>query len=328
MRRREFIALAGAVGLAPLLPPRAYAEGTGQIFVSTEKGNEVVVLSPSFDIIKRIATSRRPRDMHFTADHSQIFVACGDDDAIDIIDVDTLEVIDSIPTGPSPEVFAFSADGKAVYVSDEENSQLEAIDIASRTSVMRVATGAEPEGVLVTEDGKTVYVTSEVADMVHVVDVASGIVTKNIVVGTRPRRFILTPDGKELWVSCELSSEIYIIDRTSNEIIGDPLVFVPPGLRSEEVTPVGMAITRDGSKVLLSLGRANHIAILDTTSRQVLQYVLVGSRAWSVDLSGDEKIAIVANGLSDDITVVDMTSMQPVTSIPVGRVPHTVLIDD
>ena len=106
------------------------------------------------------------------------------------------------------------------------------------------------------------------------------------------------------------------------------MVFVPPGFQQEDVTPVGMAITKDGSKVLLSLGRANHIAIVDARSHQVLQYVLVGSRPWSVDLSRDQKTAIIANGLSDDITVIDMTSMQPVKSIPVGRVPHTVLIDD
>jgi YVTN family beta-propeller protein len=56
--------------------------------------------------------------------------------------------------------------------------------------------------------------------------------------------------------------------------------------------------------------------------------VLTGKRCWSIDLSRDEKTAIVANGLSDDITVVDVTTMQPVTSIPIGRVPHTVVIDD
>jgi YVTN family beta-propeller protein len=60
----------------------------------------------------------------------------------------------------------------------------------------------------------------------------------------------------------------------------------------------------------------------------VLKYVLVGKRAWSVDLSSDEKLAYVANGLSDDITVVDMASMEPLQSIPVGRVPHSVMIDD
>lgn len=306
----------------------AEAAGTGQIFVSTEKGNEVVVFDKDMNLVKRIATSRRPRDMHFNADKTLLYVACGDDDTIDVIDVATLEVVDSIPTGPSPEVFAFSPDEKMIYVSNEEDSRLEAIDLATRVSVQDVPTGAEPEGVLVMPDGKTAYVTSEVADMVHVVDTATGAVTKNILVGTRPRRFILTPDGSELWVSCELSSEIFVIDTATNEIKGDSLIFVPPGFREEDVTPVGMAITKDGSKVLLSLGRANHIAIIDAHSKDVLKYVLVGKRAWSVDLSSDEKTAYVANGLSDDVTLVDMASMNPVKSVPVGRVPHSVVIDD
>lgn len=327
IQRRTFIAVGAALAASAFVRP-AFAAGTGLIFVSTEKGNEVVVLDQDYNITKRIQTSRRPRDMHFNAAHTLLYVACGDDDVIDVIDVATLEVVDNIPTGPSPEVFAFSPDEKLIYVSNEEDSRLEAIDLESRISVQDIPTGAEPEGVIVMPDGKTAYVTSEIADMVHVVDTASGAVTKNIVVGTRPRRFILTPDLSELWVSCELSSEIYIIDTATNEIKGDSLIFTPPGFREEDVTPVGMAITKDGSKILLSLGRANHIAIIDAHSHDVLQYVLVGSRAWSVDLTSNEDRAFVANGLSDDITVVDMASMQPIKSIPIGRVPHTVVIDD
>lgn len=326
--RTSLLAAVSGLLIAALLSAPAEAGGTGLIFVSTEKGNEVVVFDKDMTLVKRIATSRRPRDMHFNADKTLLYVACGDDDAIDVIDVATLEVVDSIPTGPSPEVFAFSPDEKLVYVSNEEDSRLEAIDMTSRVSVQDIPTGAEPEGVLVMPNGKTAYVTSEVADMVHVVDTATGAVTKNILVGTRPRRFILSPDGAELWVSCELSSEIYIIDTATNEIKGDPMIFVPPGFREEDVTPVGMAITKDGTKVLLSLGRANHIAIIDAHSKQVLKYVLVGKRAWSVDLSSDEKTAYVANGLSDDVTLVDMASMNPVKSVPVGRVPHSVVIDD
>lgn len=328
MDRRTFIGAGLALTASAALPGAARATGTGLIFVSTEKGNEVVVLDPGLSIVKRIATSRRPRDMHFNAAKDLLYVACGDDDAIDVIDVASLEVVDSIPTGPSPEVFAFSPDEKVIYVSNEEDSRLEAIDMETRVSIQDIPTGAEPEGVLVMPDGKTAFVTSEVADMVHVVDTATGAVTKNILVGTRPRRFILTPDQSELWVSCELSSEIYIIDTATMEIKGDSLIFVPPGFREEDVTPVGMAITRDGSKVLVSLGRANHIAIIDARSHEVLSYVLVGKRAWSVDLSRDEKLAYVANGLSDDITVVDMATMKPVKSVPIGRVPHSVVIDD
>jgi PQQ-dependent catabolism-associated beta-propeller protein len=303
------------------------AKDTGLIFVSLERGNQVVVLNPDLSEHKRIDTSRRPRDMHFNKDHTLLYVACGDDDSIDVIDVATLEVVDSIPTGPSPEVFTFSPDEKLIFVSNEEDSTLEIIDVASKIVTARVPTGAEPEGVINGVDGKTVFVTSEVADMVHVVDVASARVTKNIIVGTRPRRFVVTPDGAELWVTDELSSEVHIIDLATLEV-SQVLSFLPPGFRAEDVTPVGMAITKDGSKVIISLGRANHVVFVDTKSREVLAYTLVGSRAWDVDLSSDEKTAFVANGLSDDITVVDMESMKAVQSVAVGRTPHSIRVDD
>jgi YVTN family beta-propeller protein len=47
-----------------------------------------------------------------------------------------------------------------------------------------------------------------------------------------------------------------------------------------------------------------------------------------VALSPDEKTLYVANGLSDDISIVDMKSRKATRAVPVGRVPHTVLADD
>lgn len=320
--RRTLIAAAISLTALP-----TFAKDTGLIFVSLERGNEVLVLNPDMTEHKRIETSRRPRDMHFNAAHDKLYVACGDDDSIDVIDVATLEVIDSIPTGPSPEVFAFSPDETKIYVSNEEDSTMEIIDVATKTVTARVPTGAEPEGVINGLDGKTVFVTSEVADMVHVVDTATARVTKNIVVGTRPRRFIATPDGAELWVSDELSSEVHVIDLATLKV-AEVLSFLPPGFRPEDVTPVGMAITQDGSKVIVTLGRANHVVFVDAKSRDVLAYTLVGSRAWDVDISRDETTAYVANGLSDDITVIDMATMKAIQSVPVGRTPHSIRVDD
>ena len=106
---------------ALLLPALAAAKDTGLIFVSLERGNEVVVLNPDLSEHKRIETSRRPRDMQFNRDRTMLYVACGDDDVIDVIDLATLEVVDSIPTGPSPEVFAFSPDETQIYVSNERH---------------------------------------------------------------------------------------------------------------------------------------------------------------------------------------------------------------
>ena len=59
--RRRLLQGAALVGAASMLPRPAYAAGTGNIFVSLEKGNEVVVLDKSYAEIKRIPTSKRPR---------------------------------------------------------------------------------------------------------------------------------------------------------------------------------------------------------------------------------------------------------------------------
>ena len=99
-------------------------------------------------------------------------------------------------------------------------------------------------------------------------------------------------------------------------------------MRKTDVTPVGLAMTRDGKTAYVTLGHAAHVAVVDVASRKVLAYILVGKRAWGVTLSRDEKRVFVANGFGDDITVIDAASRKAVISIAVGRVPWGIAIDD
>jgi PQQ-dependent catabolism-associated beta-propeller protein len=326
---RRFLAGLAILGAILASVGSAAAAGTGYLFVSNERSNNILVFDPASDyaLVKDIKTSRRPRDMHFNKDHSLLYVACGEDDVIDIIDVATLEVVDHIPTARSPEMFVFNKDETDLYVSNEENSTVQIISIKDKIIVNEIPTGAEPEGVILSEDEKTLYATSEVADMVHVIDTDSGTVVDNVIVGTRPRRFVLTKDGKELWVSDELSGEVSIIDRATNQVI-DTLTFLPPGFRPVDVTPVGMTINEAGDTVYVALGRANHIAFVNVASHEIEGYTLVGSRAWEARLSPDEKLLYVANGLSDDVSIIDLATRKNIRTISAGRIPHTVLVDD
>ena len=111
------------------------------------------------------------------------------------------------------------------------------------------------------------------------------------------------------------------------EIIGD-ISFLPTGFRREQVTPVDLLITRDGARAYVALGRANHVAVVDVAKRQVVDYILVGKRAWGLALTHDEKKLYVANGLSDDISIIDTDRLTVITSIPVDMVPYGILIDD
>ena len=59
-----------------------------------------------------------------------------------------------------------------------------------------------------------------------------------------------------------------------------------------------------------------------------LGYILVGKRPWGLTLSRDENTLYVANGFGDDITVIDTESRKAKISVPVGRVPYGIVVDD
>jgi PQQ-dependent catabolism-associated beta-propeller protein len=262
-----------APGASPI-----WAKETGLIFVSNEKTNNVIAIDPAtYKVVQEIKVARRPRDMHFSADHSKLYVACGDDDVIDILDVAKLQVTGTLKTGPSPEAFGIDEQRGRLYVSQEEGSSLAIVDMARNAIVREVPTGAEPEGVLVSEDGKLVYVTSEAGDLLHEIDAATGKQLRDVVSGLRPRRIAATPDGKDLWVTAELAGEVDIIDRARMVVTGK-VEFLPPGMRRSDVTPVGVVITKDGSTAYVALGHAAHVAVVDVAARKVLSYVLVGKR--------------------------------------------------
>ena len=201
------------------------------------------------------------------------------------------------------------------------------VNVETGEIVAEYETGEEPEGVLTTADGRFVFVASEAANLVHVIDTTEGRVIKDILVDTRPRRFALTPDETELWVSAELAGIVDIIDMETFSI-KDDITFLPTGMRKEQVTPVDVLITKDGNRAYVALGRANHVAVVNAKTREILKYILVGKRSWGLALTNDEKTLYVTNGLSDDISIVDTGTLTVVKSVPVGQIPYGILIDD
>jgi len=315
-------AAAGALALA-VASPSVLAQGTA--YVSSEKDSALTVIDLATLAVKgTIPTCKRARHLQLTPER-RLMVACTDSNEADLIDPASGKSVRRIPLGDEPEAFDLSPDGKVIYVSNEDAGEASFIDAASGKKLRSVKVGAEPEGVKVSADGKTLYVTSEVASLVHVIDTASGKVTKNIRVGKRPRRMAITPDGKELWITNELGASVSIVSTVTNEVI-ETVKFELKGARAEDITPVGIQMTKDGRRAFVGLGRANHVAFVDVASRKVGSLVLVGKRAWNVTLDKAEARLYVVNGLSDDVTVVDVAGAKAIKSVPVGRVPYGLVI--
>lgn len=294
--------------------------------ISSEKDNAITVISlPDMKLQAPISTCKRPRHMQLSPDRKQLLVACSDSQAADVIDMATLRSVRRVPLSDDPEIFDLSPDGKTLYASNEDDAALTVVDLVAGKIAGSVPVGKEPEGVKVSPDGKTVYVTSEVANSIHVIDTATRKLVKTVGVGQRPRRFALTPDGKELWVTNELGASVSIIS-TANWQVLKTLTLDLKGARASDITPVGIQISRSGKQAYVAMGRANHVAFIDVASRQITDRVLVGKRAWGLALNQDESRLFVVNGLSDDLTVVDVKAAKALQTLPVGRVPHTVVL--
>ena len=48
--------------------------------------------------------------------------------------------------------------------------------------------------------------------------------------------------------------------------------------------------------------------MVDGVTASVLKYLLVGQRVWHGDFTPDEKYLVVANGVSNDVSVIDVAA--------------------
>jgi YVTN family beta-propeller protein len=87
-----------------------------------------------------------------------------------------------------------------------------------------------------------------------------------------------------------------------------------------------MDFTKDEKYMIVPLGPANRLAVIDVASKEVTDYILVGQRPWHGELSTDGTKYYVANGLTNDLTVVDVASLKAEKSVPVGRLPWGVAV--
>jgi PQQ-dependent catabolism-associated beta-propeller protein len=232
---------------------------------------------------------------------------------------------DTLPSGPDPELFTDDPSGRLLYVANENDNTVTIIDIERRARLGDVEVGVEPEGMGLSPDGKILVNTSETTNMAHFIDTATREIVANILVDARPRFAQFKDDGSELWVSSEIGGTVSIIDPVKRAVKGK-INFSIPGMRSEAIQPVGIAIMHDGKTGFVALGPANRIAVIDGATHQVQKYLLVGQRVWHMAFTPDEKYLLTTNGVSNDVSVIDVAALKVIDTIQVGELPWGVAI--
>jgi PQQ-dependent catabolism-associated beta-propeller protein len=298
------------------------------IFVSNERGNSIsIVDGDSLELVQQVDVGERPRGIALSPDGKFLYICASDDDTIQIMDTETLEIVGTLPSGPDPEVIVVSPDGARIYAANEDDNLVTVIDVASRSVEAEIPVGVEPEGMGISPDGKTIVNTSETTNMAHFIDADTYEITHNVLVDQRPRVAEFTADGAEVWVSSEIGGTVSVIDNQTREI-KQKIGFAIPGVPDEAIQPVGVKITSDRSKAFIALGPANRVALVNAQTYEVEDYLLVGQRVWQLAFSPDEKFLYTTNGVSNDISVVDVDAEKVIKSVAVGSFPWGVAVKD
>src|SRR4029079_14006410 len=188
-----------------------------------------------------------------------------------------------------------------------------------------VQVGVEPEGMAISPDGKILVNTSETTNMAHFIDTQTHQIVANVLVDARPRFAQFKADGSELWVSAEIGGTVISIDPVKYEV-KTKIVFEIPGLRKEAIQAVGINLPSDGKTGFVALGPANRIAVINGVTHEVEKYLLVGQRVWHMALTPDEKYLLSTNGVSNDISIVDIANLRVIKTMQVGELPWGIAI--
>ena len=296
------------------------------VFVTLEKDNALAVVDAETQaLVKTIPIGQRPRGIVLSKDNRFLYVAVSDDDTIQIIDTETGKLVGNLPSGEDPETFALSPGGDYLYVSNEDDNLLTVIDIPKQLAIKSIPVGVEPEGVDASQDGRWVVSASETTNMVHWIDTATLEIVHNTLVDPRPRAVAFTADSKQLWVSSEIGGTVTVIDVETKSIV-KIIKFEIQGLGNEKIQPVGIAIDNARRWGYVAIGPANRVAVVDAQSLEVKEYLLVGQRVWNLAFSSDQQRLYTTNGISNDISIIDLNRHKVTKSVGVGRYPWGVVV--
>ncbi|ABV94398.1 conserved hypothetical protein [Dinoroseobacter shibae DFL 12 = DSM 16493] len=310
-----------AAATTALLLGTTAALASGEIWVTNEKDDTISVIDiATLEVVRTIETGERPRGITFSKDYSRVYICASDSDTVQVMDPVTGEILHDLPSGEDPEQFVLHPNDRHLYIANEDDAITTVVDTESRQVIAQIDVGIEPEGMAVSPDGKIAITTSETTNMAHWIDTETQTLFANTLVDSRPRHAEFIKDGTELWVSAEIGGTISVFNVEDQSEI-TKISFEVDGVHPDRVQPVGFEFTEGETHAYVALGPSNHVAVVNAETYEVEDYILVGRRVWHMDFSPDRSLVFTTNGVSGDVTVIDVAKREAIKSIKVGRFP-------
>jgi YVTN family beta-propeller protein len=158
-----------------------------------------------------------------------------------------------------------------------------------------------------------VYVSDRSGNLVNAVDPSMGIIDSTILGIPKPQLMTLSLDGQSLYVTTyDANGPVYVASASAHAITST----IPVGQRDH-----GVAITPDGSRVLIANLASGTISVINTATNSVIDNITLGGFPTDIAITPDGAAAYVTDAFENVVRVVAIPSGSITAVVPVGAFP-------
>lgn len=240
--------------------------------------NSVSFIDTATNTVKHTTyLGRSPHEAFFTPDGHELWVTVRGEAYVSVIDAATYEETDRIVTPAGPGMTIFSPDGRYGYICSSFNPKTVIVDVASHTIVGEVEQpSAFCPNIAASPDGEQVWFTLKDIGKVVAFDARPPFqVLSTIDTGplTNHVNFVRTPAGQFAYVTVGGLNAVKVF-RTDDF---SEVAVIPVG-----ALPHGLWPSPDGSRLYVGLENADQLALIDTSSNQLVANIDIGQAPQAV----------------------------------------------
>ncbi|HTP70342.1 MAG TPA: PQQ-binding-like beta-propeller repeat protein [Dongiaceae bacterium] len=292
------------------------------LVVLNKDASELAIVDPAtWKVVGRVPTGQTPHEVA-VSDDGKIAVATNygperNGTTLSVIDLDAQKEIHRVELeelrGPHGVMYL----GGKFYFTAEGSNAIARYDVATNKVDWRASTSQEGTHMVVgSPDGGTLFTANIRSNSVSCIRVNQKTGTykiSQIAVGKGPEGIDIAPDGAEVWAANSGDGTVSIIDAGSCRVIGAVDVRTK---RSNRVK-----FTRDGKLALISDLGAGEIVVVDAAARKEVKRVKLGSSVEGILMLPDDARAIVAVSGDNHLAVLDLKTLEQVSTFETGKDP-------
>jgi YVTN family beta-propeller protein len=218
------------------------------------------------------------------------------------------------PSGLDMTYIDATDDGKIVVATSSGDNQIYVFNGTNGNIINKIKVGEFPTGIKVSPDKKFVIVPNQLPGTVSIIDLVDMKVINEIRVGMMPHNTVFSPSGTKAYLTIQGEDKVLVLDVNDS--------FKKVAEIKDGKGPHNLDITDDGKLIFVANAASSDIAVINTTTLEVIKKIPVSLGHHGIDISPNNK-RVYVSGIGDDkINVIDIEELKLIKQVSVGKGPH------